>query len=638
MPLDSNVLNTPAEFAILDKPVVSKINTLDKQKAQYFKELIKYLLEEEKKGNKIAKNKMSAIKGKLCRKFKLMAPPKDTEVLMSASKEDLETLKFLKSKPTRSLSGVAVVAVMTRPEKCPHGKCTFCPGGVCSNFGDTPQSYTGFEPATRRAIRNDYDAFLQVFNRLEQYILSGHNPNKVDLIIMGGTFPSYNLDYQYEFVINLFLAMNVFSKLFYYKAKNETILASGKDDSELDYAKYKTWFLLPHTTDNKEIEVKLKKKIYQLKEKSLKSIKYSSNLSIAEKEKILEKLKKQNEFAAIRCIGLTQETRPDYAKLEHAKQMLLEGTTRVELGVQSVYNEILDISGRGHTVEDSIKATAILKDLGFKINYHVMLGLPGSNKKKDLECLNTLFSDPNFKPDMLKIYPCLLIKGTKLYEDFKLGKYQPISLEDSAEIIGKFLDKVPTYVRVMRIQRDIPSTLVEGGVHRTNLRQYVDQFMLKNKLVSKEIRAREILRHNQIKDSKNIEIKTIEYDASGGKEFFISAEDFENKILIGFCRLRFVSNNLDKLGIAKMVPEIKGNSAIIRELHVYGSALNLGGEASYSETGQHKGWGKKLVLEAEKIAKQNKKTKLLVISGVGVKEYYRKLGYVDDGCYVSKSL
>jgi len=587
----------------------------EKQLKLYLAELIEEIIKIEKeKGVRLNKNKISNLKNKLARKYLLDKPPRDIDLILTANKDQLEKLRHLRSKPTRSLSGVSPIAVMTKPMPCPHGKCVFCPGGVDSNYGDTPQSYTGKEPSTRRAIRNDYDAFRIVFNRLEQYVLQGHNPNKADVIIMGGTFSSFPEDYQYDFVIRIFLAMNVFSKLFY-------------QGQELDFDKFKDWFKLPHDENDEAISEYLKKKIIELEIEELKVL---SNFETQKEQ--LAFVQKENETAAIRCIGITQETKPDQALLEHANRMLELGTTRVELGIQTIYDDVLEASNRGHSLKESVEAISVLKDLGFKLNFHIMIGMPGSNEEKDFKSLTEIFKDERFMPDMLKIYPCLVLPGTELYKDFKKGLYVPYTLEEATKLIAESLAKVPEYCRIMRIQRDIPSNLVEGGVHKTNLKQYVEKYMQEHNLKLRDIRAREIAR-TKIKDlnEANYEIKVQEYNSSGGKEFFISAEDSANDILIGFCRLRFINKVLRS--------EFTENSAIVRELHVYGSALNLGDKGNYADlTGQHKGWGKKLMAKAEEIARGNGRDKILVISGVGVREYYRKIGYGDDGVYVSKIL
>lgn len=526
------------------------------------------------------------LRRKLCRKYHPRELPTIAQILLNAKPNQLKHLKHLITKPTRTISGVSVIAIMTKPIKCPHGKCIMCPGGPDSYFGNIPQSYTGNEPATMRAIRNKFDPYLQVFNRLEQYIVLDHFPDKVELIIMGGTFPSFKKSYQEEFVKYALKAMNDFGKLFF---KNGI----------LDFKKFKKFFELPCNINSEERTKRIQSKILKLKGKTT-----------------LEKEQKRNEKVLIRNVGTTLESRSDYAEQKHCNQMLKLGCTRLELGIQSIYNESLKKIKRGHTVEDSVKAMRTLKDLGFKINVHYMLGLPESSPKKDLEGLKTLFSDERFRPDMLKIYPCIILKGTKLYELYKKKKFKPITINQVIKILSEFKKQVPMYVRIMRIQRDIPVQVIEAGIKRTNLRQYIKQ-------KCKCIRCREV---GRFKKYGKPSIKIIEYKASQGKEFFISFED-KNNILFGFCRLRIPSQTLRK--------EITKDTAIIRELHVYGTATQIGKKGAI----QHKGLGKKLIKKAEEIAKKNGMKKMLIISGIGVRTYYSsKLRYKKDGHYMSKLL
>ncbi|MCX6707010.1 MAG: tRNA uridine(34) 5-carboxymethylaminomethyl modification radical SAM/GNAT enzyme Elp3 [Candidatus Woesearchaeota archaeon] len=346
---------------------------------------------------------------------------------------------------------------------------------------------------------------------------------------------------------------------------------------------------------------------------------------------VLEQEQKKNETARIRCIGMTIETRPDYAKKEHADEMLRLGCTRVELGVQSVYDELLENVERGHTVQDSIDATKLLKDLGFKINYHYMLGLPGSNEMKDLVGLQRLFVDRRFRPDMLKIYPCMVVKGTKLYNEWKKGKFIPLTTMQAAEIITEFKKRVPEYARIMRVQRDIATYATEAGVDRTNLRQMIQEEMKKKGIVCRCIRCREIGRLASDGKNQKMQIKEMSYDASDGKEFFIQAVIGDSDSLLGFCRMRFPSNVLRK--------EITKDSALIRELHVYGETAGIGEKESKSkEKTQHKGIGKALLKKAEDIAKNNGKKKIVIISGIGAREYYKRLGYRLEGPYMVRSL
>lgn len=554
---------------------------------RFYKELIDKIIKE-----KPSKKKLNQMKLKLCKKYSIKKQPTDIQILLNANKSQTKKLKLI-TKPTRTISGVAVVAVMSYPFKCPHGKCTMCPGGPESNFGDVPQSYTGKEPATMRAIRNDYDPYFQVFNRLEHYVVMGQMPDKVELIVMGGTFPSYKKRYQEDFTKYCLKAMNDFSRLFFSK-------------KGFDFVKFKEFFELPGDVKDETRAKNIRKKYEKLKTKTT-----------------LEKEQKKNESAAIRCVGLTLETRPDYAKLKHANQMLRLGCTRVELGVQSVYEKALKKIKRGHTVKDTIESIAILKDLGFKINAHYMPGLPGISYKEDKEGLKQLFDNSDFRPDMLKLYPCMVTKGTKLYKDYRKGKFKPLTTKKAAKLIADFKRTVPSYVRIMRVQRDIPTYQTEAGVDRTNLRQYIQKYMEEHDWECSCIRCREVGRNPPIGES---EIDYIQYIASKGNEFFISSET-ENCIL-GFCRMRFPNKSLRK--------EIPEDSALIRELHVYGQAVQLGKKEKKSS--QHKGIGKKLLAFAEHQARLYHKKKMVIISGIGVRAYYRKFGYKKQGPYMIKSL
>nr|MBA4404694.1 tRNA uridine(34) 5-carboxymethylaminomethyl modification radical SAM/GNAT enzyme Elp3 [Nanoarchaeum sp.] len=547
------------------------------------------LAEEISKNNISNVDELLLFRNKISSKYKQKELPSLIQILLYLKEEDRKKFKV---KPTRTMSGVTPIAIMTKPIPCPHGKCIYCPGGLNSQFGDVPQSYTGGEPATMRAIRNHYDPYLQIFNRLEHYVLLGHPIDKIELIVMGGTFPSFTQEYQEEFIKFSFKAMNDFSDLFFNK-------------NEFDYTKFKTFFELP-TNDFKD---KGRTEIIQKK-----LLKIKSNC-------ILEEEQTKNETANIRCIALCIETKPDWGLLKQGNELLRLGCTRIELGIQSVYENVIKHVHRGHTIQDTIDSIRILKDLGFKISAHYMPGLPLTNKKQDIEGMKTLFSNQDYCPDMLKIYPTMVSKGTLLHADYLQGKFKPITAKEAAERIVEFKKFVPEYCRIQRIQRDVPTKQWEAGVELTNFRQYMFQ---NYKVKCRCIRCREP-RDKNINWNK-IKLKVTEYEASNGKEFFIAAEDSENDLLIGFARLRFPSESLRE--------EITKDSAMIRELHVYGTATAIGEEGSV----QHKGWGKKLMQEAEKIAKKHKKTKMLVISGIGVRQYYYKLGYKKEGPYVTKQL
>jgi len=557
-----------------------------------YKKVLKEILKIVIKNNVNNQKKLDSLKKEIIKKYKIKKIPTNADILTEANSKEREKLKWMGIKPTRTLSGVNVIAIMTKPIPCPHGKCIYCPGGINSYFGDVPQSYTGKEPATRRAIRNNYDPYLQVFNRLEQYTAINKIPEKVELIIMGGTFPSFPRKYRESFIGYAFKALNDFSKYFFSR-------------NRLNIKKFNNFFELPGNIENEKRIRRVQERILKLKGK------YD-----------LIKEQKRNENSKIRCVGLTIETRPDYGKLKEGNEMLRLGATRVELGIQSVYDDVLKFIERGHTIKDSIESISILKNLGFKINLHYMLGLI-KERKKELHGLKLLFKKQEFRPDMLKLYPCMILKGTKLYELWKAGKFKALTTKQAVSIISEFKKKIiPKFCRIMRVQRDIPTYMTEAGVDMTNLRQMIN-------VKCNCIRCREIglfmKKHPDYKP-RNLELIKRYYKASEGTEFFISIEDIKNDVLFGFCRLRFPSHFLRK--------EITQDSALIRELHVYGEAEKIGKKGKI----QHKGFGKKLLKEAEKICRTYYKKKIVVISGVGVRNYYKKLGYKQEGPYMVKGL
>ncbi len=333
----------------------------------------------------------------------------------------------------------------------------------------------------------------------------------------------------------------------------------------------------------------------------------------------LEESIKLNENSKHRVVGLTIETRPDECDVD---EMLSFGATRCELGVQHADDEIYSLINRGHKVSDVIDSTKKLKDSAFKVLYHVMPGLPGSDPQKDIGFVKRLFDDPSFRPDMLKIYPTLVIDGTILKEWMDKGSYEPYSTEESADIISEFYRHIPKYVRVMRIQRDIPAGKIESGVKKSNLRELVEAKIREKGIVPNEIRYREVGKRKIAPNDFMFE--RLEYNASGGKEIFLSFEC--DNIIAAFLRLRF-PGSFDR-------PEIDSSTALVRELHVYGSQVPISARGDV----QHHGFGSRLLAEAETIARDSGYNKIAVISGVGVRQYYRKQGYSLDGPYMSKAL
>ncbi len=577
---------------------------------------------------RLSKRELSNAKIRLSERYRLRRIPSDIEILMSMPTADYGRLKpYLASKPTRNLSGVQVVAIMSRPHHCPHGTCTMCPGGPGSFFGDVPQSYTGNEPATMRALRNGFDPYLQIFNRLEQYVLLGIFAQKIELILMGGTFLFLDAEYKERFIAEIYQAMNDFSMLFYDEGGSFRLDA------------FKSFFSLPAQRGDWGREKALHDRLLALKTER------TPTLAEAQEENDRE--------SAVKCVGLTIETKPDYGRREHGAEMLSYGCTRVELGVQTLSDEGLSAMHRGHDLADTYGSIAELRDMGFKLNFHIMLGVPGVSRAEEERDMYRYFSDPRLRPDMVKLYPLMVMPGTALQHQYEQGRYIPVETPEAASMIAAFEEKVEPYCRIMRIQRDIPPKYSIAGVDRSNLRQYVDRLLEERHAVCRCIRCREIgtvtkrirerRKREEFVSSLRPELVVQSYEASGGTEHFLSIEDKEKDVLLGFLRLRFPAKGLHE--------EITPRSAIVRELHVYGTAAALSGGGNeghaYEMSGlpdpegthvQHKGYGRQLMERAEGIAREAGKDKMLVISGVGVRGYYRKLGYENEGPYMAKPL
>ncbi|MBI2147116.1 tRNA uridine(34) 5-carboxymethylaminomethyl modification radical SAM/GNAT enzyme Elp3 [Candidatus Woesearchaeota archaeon] len=567
----------------------------------YYQELISLIKESD-----LSKEQIAKLKVKLCRKHRFPSIPTDIQVLLHAVPVDLPILKHLQTKPVRSISGVAPLAIMSRPANCPHGVCVYCPGGKGSVFGDVPQSYTGKEPSTMRSIRAGFDPYLVVFNRLEQYAVLGHAFDKVNVIIQGGTFPAEDAAYQDEFVRDIFKGMNDFSEMFFH-------------DGVLDVMRFREFFELPGAVGSAERISSIHKKVSELKAKAQRS---------------LQEEQQRNETAAVRCVMLVIETKPDWGFLQHGNRMLEQGCTNVELGVQSVYDDVLQITHRGHTLSDTKRSIRELRDLGFKLTFHYMPGSPTAgfaaiSREQDIAGMIELFSNQDYCPDMLKIYPCMVMPGTALQKLYEKGIFMPLTTEEAADRIVEFKRRVPRYCRIMRIQRDIPTSQTTAGVSRTNLRQYVAELARERGVACQCIRCREVRTMHGLGDEQPGQpgITVTEYEASGGKEFFIAAETEQH--LYGFCRLRFPSKCLRS--------EITPASALVRELHVYGPAAAIGSSGGKAGV-QHHGWGKRLMQKAEEIAMQHGKDKMLAISGIGAREYFKKLGYEKEGVYMVKKV
>jgi len=505
--------------------------------------------------------------------------------------EILENL--LKKRKIRSLSGVIVVSVLTKPYPCP-GKCIYCPieKGM-------PKSYLSGEPAAERAKKLKFDPYLQVQKRIESLKKQGHPTDKIELRIIGGTFSFYPLDYKIWFLSNSFAAANQRKKI-----------------------KKGSW-------------------------------------------EILKKEQKINEKARQRIVGIAIETRPDFTNEKEILNLRRLGVTMVELGVQTIFDDILEKNKRGHGVKETILATKLLKEAGFKVMYQMMPNLPGSNLKKDLKCFQEIFQNPDFKPDWLKIYPTVVCKGSELYQIWKTpkenlrfptgqkGKYKPYSDKKLIDLLIKIKEKLPYWVRVARLLRDIPAEKIEAGCKISNLREVIHQEMKKRGLKCKCIRCREVRENYNPKEK--VYLFRENYNASGGKEIFLSFENKKREKLYSFLRLRIPKSAEN--GSPLIMPVLE-NVAIIREIQTYGQMVPLG-EKSLAP--QHRGLGKKLIKEAERIVKKEFKNshvpiriaevqakrgrrravriqKIVAISGVGVRQYWRELGYKLRDTYMIKKI
>ena len=507
------------------------------------------------------------LKGEASKKFKLQGIPRMADILQGLPIQYRAKLwPYLKTKPVRTASGVAVVAVMSKPHRCPHiaytgNVCVYCPGGPDSDFEYSTQAYTGYEPTSMRAIRARYDPYSQVKGRVAQLRNIGHDVDKVEFIVMGGTFLSLDKEYKDYFIRNLHDAL------------------SGYSSNSVD-----------------------------------ESIRYS-------------------EQAKTKCIGITIETRPDYCLKPHLEEMLSYGCTRIEIGVQSIYESVARETNRGHTVASVCHSFHLAKDAGFKVVTHMMPDLPNMGYERDLEGFQEYFENPLFRSDGMKLYPTLVIRGTGLYELWKTGRYQNYTPDQLVELTAKILSLVPPWTRLYRIQRDIPMPLVSSGVEHGNLRELALQKMRDWDLPCWDIRSREVGMkqiHNSVTPDQ-VELVRRDYVANGGWETFLTYEDPTQDILIGLLRLRKPSN----AAWLKEISEVP--SSIIRELHVYGTAVAV--SARDPTRFQHQGFGMLLMEEAERIAREEHGSgKILVISGVGTRHYYRKMGYRLDGPYMSKML
>lgn len=533
------------------------------QKDKKINSITKSLLE----SRLVSHNDFMNMKRKIAKEEKIEIP-QNSEILKSyffllKNKEIEENKDFeniLKKRAIRTMSGIAPVAVLTKPWPCP-GKCAYCP-----TEKDVPQSYLSNEPAVMRAIRCEYNPYIQTQFRLKALEANGHLPTKIELIVIGGTWSYFPAKYKYWYIKECFRAANDY----YRKSSKKSI---GENKSFIDI------------------------------------------------RDALIKEQKRNEKTKYQIIGITLETRQDYINEKELLEMRELGCTRVELGVQTTDDNILKINKRGHNNAETIRATKMLRDYGFKVTYHLMPGLPGSTPQKDFKIFKELFANENYQPDQIKFYPTVVTKGSLLYRWWKDGKYKPYTDKQLQGLIIKCKEVVPRYVRIIRLIRDIPGESIIAGNLITNLRQIMKDRGVKCSC----IRCREVKDGKY--QEKDIKFNIIKYKANGAEEYFLSFDANNDKTLLAFLRLRLNKSENSSSGLLS-------DSAIIRELHVYGQLVSVGTK----EKVQHSGLGQRLIKEAEKIAREKGYSKMAIISGVGVRGYYKKFGYKLSKTYMVKKL
>lgn len=488
--------------------------------------------------------------------------------------------KALRVKDIRTDSGVAPITVLTKPYPCP-GKCVYCP-----TEARMPKSYISSEPAAARALSLQFDPYEQVFQRVKALERNGHEAKKIELIVKGGTWSAYRWDYREWFITRCFEAANALG--------HGTGQAQGLPLRDAQIA---------------------------------------------------------NETAAYRIIGLTIETRPDWVNANEIIRLRELGCTRVELGVQTLQDDVLDFTNRGHHVDATIRATALLKHAGFKVDYHILPGQPGSTPEKDLEDFKKLFADARFQPDMIKLYPCVVLPDSELYAWAMDGRFTPLEGDALKELLITMQTFVPRYCRISRLVRDFPEPDISHGNKVTNLRTILEDEMKRRGIMCQCLRCREIGHVKDIDPSTKTEPFEQWYESAGGGEVFLTMEDSDRKAVFAFLRLRLpdardaLDTNVDYKDDARFLQEIKAidarfpilkDTAMVRELHTYGQALNL--NQTKDDASQHRGYGRKLMELAETIARREGYQRIAVISGIGVREYYKTLGYTEEQTYMTKQL
>jgi elongator complex protein 3 len=509
--------------------------------------------------------------------------------------------RLLTKRSVRTISGVSPIGILTKPYPCP-GKCVYCP-----TEDRMPKSYMSNQPAAARALRNKFHPYRQVHNRMMALSESGHSISKLEVIVMGGTWSFLPHKYQHWYIRKCFEAANQFSIIHDQLSEKESVSKVGNQGTQ------------------------------------------SPDL----KKQTLKNLQHDNETAQNRIIGLTLETRPDFIIESELKRMREYGCTRIEIGVQTLDDEVQRLTRRGHGRKHVIRAMKLMKEYGFKVCFHLMPGLPGSSLSKDLEWMKEVFENPDFRPDFIKIYPCVVVETAELKQWWEDGRYKPLEDQDLIKLLVQYQTFIPEWTRVMRLMRDIPVSNILGGAKFSNLRQILndqpkklreivgEDFYAEHKLAekgyqSRDIRAREIgfadlEKHPEILTEKPVLVRR-DYQASDGLESFLSFETPDKKHVFALLRLRKPDVSFEP----QFFRSVLKNAALIREVHSYGTEISVGESAGM---GQHRGLGRKLIEEAERIARDEWGLgRMTIIAGVGTREYYRKWGYELKSTYMTKKL
>jgi elongator complex protein 3 len=512
--------------------------------------------------------------------------------------DEAQFVRRVQLRPVRTQSGVTPLTVLTRPHPCP-GRCVFCPNDV-----RMPKSYLADEPGAQRAANNHFDPYLQTWNRLDAYRAIGHPTDKVEMIVLGGTWSSHPESYQVWFVKRCFDALNDFGRS-----------VDGRADVRAPIEDYSGVEASGGQSYNDTITDFLRQSLQGRLQDEGESASWES----------LEAAQRENETAACRNVGFVVETRPDHLSLEEVIRIRRLGCTKVQIGYQSLSDEVLAANARGHDVAATRRAMSLLRAAGFKIHAHWMPNLLGATPEGDIEDFGRLFADADFRPDELKIYPCSLIETAELMHYHERGEWRPYDHDELLEVVSSALERVPRYCRVTRVIRDISSDDIVVGNKLTNFRQIAEQELIRRGGCCVDIRAREI-RDGRF-DQDALVLHETRYETGIGEERFLEFVTETDRI-VAFLRLALPRQR-------SPIDEI-GESALIREVHVYGAALELG--ARPAARAQHRGLGQRLIEAAAAAARTAGYADLAVISAIGTRPYYRMQGFADGALYQHRAL